>query len=257
MSDSVQSGAITGGLALRADVDVSVSAGGTVPSRKGRPFLTDWRPGGMRAPSGESTAHNARPPANTPTSSRLIRHQVRGRADGYPQDALDGAVLAPEYAAEQVPARDVAEPGDAPVATGVGAEAGDEAGALPSRSTAKELVFRPAPPCQSSSPASTSIRNQLLLVFCNRGPPVTNALCAGNAAHRCVDGPGGQERSNYGLVFHGQGPARARSEASAAAATSCRKRSWYCGPGDFAGRLARGLLVLRWQARHMSSSGFH
>jgi hypothetical protein len=45
---------------------------------------------------------------------------------------LPGQLLTTEYAAEQVPACDVVEPGDAPVDTGVGAEAGDEAGALPS-----------------------------------------------------------------------------------------------------------------------------
>src|SRR5215471_7086792 len=36
--------------------------------------------------------------------------------------------------------------------------------ALPLRLTEKELVFRPAPPCHSSNPASTSISHQLLLV---------------------------------------------------------------------------------------------
>lgn len=35
---------------------------------------------------------------------------------------------------------------------------------LPLMLTEKELVSRPAPPCHSSNPASTSIRYQLLLV---------------------------------------------------------------------------------------------
>jgi hypothetical protein len=52
--------------------------------------------------------------------------------------------------------------GDGDGLVGVGAGVGDEV--APPMFTENELVARPAPPCQSSNPASTSIRYQLGLV---------------------------------------------------------------------------------------------
>jgi hypothetical protein len=75
--------------------------------------------------------------------------------------------LVTEYVPEQVPGPvdvwlgdgDGLCDGDGEVVVGLGL------GLLPLMLTEKELVSSPAPPCQSSNPASTSIRYQLVLVY--------------------------------------------------------------------------------------------